>query len=652
MDEYKRPMLQFFRNFFHSRIGVGITLGLLGIIALAFAAGDVASSGGFGGVAGGDRAAMVGKTRIGTAELAKQVSGGFDQARQQNPRLSIKAFLAGGGLEEVLAQVLDRTAIDVFGKTHGIIAGKRLVDSELAKVPSLQGPDGRFSDTAYRQLLAQRQLTDIEVREDIATGLVAKQVLLPAEYGAVIPVGIVTQYAGLLRERRDGAFAVLPAAAFAPKQMPSPAELASYYIANRGAFIRPERRVLRYALFDGSALKTVPAPTEADIAARYNANAAQYAAVQNRRVTQLVVMGEGAAREILAEVAKGSSLDAAAKKRGLSAASLGSLSHDALAAQTSAEAAAAVFAAKPGATIGPVKTALGFALLRVDALDSRPARSLAQAHAEIAAALAVEKRRAALADMTARIEDEFDKGGALTDSAKELGLTLTETPPITADGQVYGKVGASVPKELAKVVQTAFAMDHEGQPQIAELNAGKTFVMFDVSQIAASAPAPLAEIRADVAAQLMLQKGAASARTAALKVLGEVKHGQDLHAAVAALGVALPPVQPLSMSRDKIPAQNGQIPPTLGLFFSMAQGTTKLMPAPNNAGWLVVQLRSITPGPVAPNDPLIASASSELSQLTGREYADELRAAIRAEVGIKRNEVAIRAVASQLAGSN
>jgi peptidyl-prolyl cis-trans isomerase D len=650
MNEYKRPMLQFFRNFFHSRIGVGVTLGLLGIIALAFAAGDVASSGGFGGVAGGDRAATVGKARIGTAALAKQVSEAFDQTRQQNPRLTIKAFLAEGGLEDVLSQVLDRTALTVFGEVHGIIAGKRLVDSELAKVPALQGPDGRFSDTAYRQLLAQRQLTDAEVRDDIATGLVAKQVLLPAQYGAVIPAGIVSQYAGLLRERRDGEYVVLPAAAFAPKTMPSPAELANYYAANRAAFVRPERRVLRYATFDGSALKTVPAPTEAEIAARYNANAAQYAAVQNRRVTQLVVMGEADARAILGEVSKGSSLDAAAKKRGLSAASLGSLSRDALAAQTSPDAAAAAFAAKPGATVGPVKTALGFALLRVDGLDNKPARSLAQAHAEIAAALAVEKRRAALADMTARIEDQFDKGGALTDSAKELGLTLTQTPPITADGQVYGKPGATAPKELAKVVQTAFAMEHEGQPQIAELDAGKTFVMFDVSQIAASAPAPLAEIQGDVAGQLMLQKGAAGARTAALKVLAAVKHGQDLHAAVAALGVALPPVQPLSMTRDKIPTQNGQIPPTLGLFFSMAQGTTKLMPSPN--GWLVVRLRSITPGPVAPNDPLLASAATELSQLTGREYADELRAAIRAEVGIKRNEVAIRAVASQLAGGN
>ena len=550
----------------------------------------------------------------------------------------------------MLTQVLDSKALMVFGANHGIIAGKRLVDSELAKVPSLQGPDGRFSEANYRQLLAQRQLTDSEVRDDIAQGLVTKQLMVPAEFGAMAPGSAVNHYVGLMRERREGGIALLPAQAFAPKAMPSDAELSAWYAANRLAFIRPERRVLRYVVFNDSALKSVPAPSEAEIAARYAADKAQYAAVQNRRVTQLIVPGEGAAHDIVADVAKGVTLDAAAAKRGLSTVALPLLAHDALATQASPEVADAAFAAKKGVLVGPVKTALGFSLLRVEAIEDKPARSLAQVHADIAATLAQQKRRVALADATARIEDGFDKGGALSDAAKGLGLTLTETPPLTADGQVYGKPGMAIAQQLAKVVQTAFSMERENQPQLAELDAGKVFVMFDVTQITPSAPAPLAEIRVDVATRMMLEKGAAGARAAALKLLAQVKAGKDLQSALGAAGVPLPPIQPISMTRDQIPQKNGQIPPPLALFFSTAQGTTKLMPAPNNAGWLVVQLRSITPGPVDAKDPIVASATQELAQLTGREYSEELRSAIRAEVGVKRNEVAIRAVATQLGG--
>ena len=142
-------MLETFRKFFNSSFGVLITLGVVGLIALAFAAGDVSSSGGFGGVAGGDRAAMVGDERISTSQLEKQAQAGFAQARSDNPRLTIKDYVIGGGFAAALQQLIDRTAITAFGKAHGMVAGKRLVDSELTKIPALQGPDGQFSESAY-----------------------------------------------------------------------------------------------------------------------------------------------------------------------------------------------------------------------------------------------------------------------------------------------------------------------------------------------------------------------------------------------------------------------------------------------------------------------------------------------------------------------
>ena len=52
-------MLETFRNALKSKIGAGIALIVLILIALAFASGDVASTGGFGGVAGGDRVATI-----------------------------------------------------------------------------------------------------------------------------------------------------------------------------------------------------------------------------------------------------------------------------------------------------------------------------------------------------------------------------------------------------------------------------------------------------------------------------------------------------------------------------------------------------------------------------------------------------------------
>lgn len=645
-------MLHMFRNFFHSSVGIFAALGLIVLIALAFAAGDVANMANSVGLSGGDRIATVGSAKVGTAQLTKQAQQALQIAQQQTPTLTMKQFLAEGGLEQIATQMIDEAALNEFGAGQGVIAGKRLVDSELAKIPAFQGAGGKFDQATYRSILAQRQLNDADVRDSFARELVSRQVLSPSRYGAGLPQGALEQYASLLKEHRIGSVALLPSAAFAPKAAPSPAEVNAWYGAHQAAYSQPERRVIRFARFDETAVKQVAAPTDAEIAAYYAAHTAQYAASESRKVSQLIVISESLAKDIAATVAKGTPLEAAAKAKGLSVAPLGLLTKADLAAKSGPAVAEAAFAAKAGTTAGPAKGVLGWALVRVDSVDAKPARSLDQARAEIATALTADKRKAALAMMLEKMTDRFDKGGALSDAAKELGLTLSETPALTVDGQIFGQPGQTAPADLVPVVKAAFSMEHEGQAQISELVAGKSFVIFDVSKIQAAAPAPLDAIRAQVAADVTNAKGAAAARAAALKILASAKKGGDLAPLVGGLGVALPPVQPVAMGREQLSAQGQRIPPVLALLFGMAQNTTKLLPIAGDKGWFVVQLKQIQPGQIAAKDPLLAQVSTELAQLSAREQTDGLRRAIRAEVKVKRNDTAFKTVASQLAGGN
>ncbi len=645
-------MLQLFRNFFSSRLGVVITLAIVGIIGLAFALADVGGSRSFGGVTGGDRVAMVGKTRISTAQLNQAATAAFENARQQNPKLTMKLFVAEGGLNQTLDQLIDRTAIAEYGRINGIVAGDRLVDSEIAKIDGFRGADGKFSDAVYRQVLQQRGLSDATVRGDIGAGLIARQVLVPTAFGAVTPNALALRYATLLKEHRTGSIALLPAAAFAPAVPPTAAEVSAYYAKHQIEYTRPERRVIRYAAFDDSALKSAPAPTEPDIAARYAANRISYTALEKRKLTQLILPTEAAARAVLAEIAGGKSIEAAAATKGLAAAAIGPLSRDELAAQSSSVVAGAVFTAPRGRVMGPAKGPLGWHVFRVDAVDMRAAKSLDQARGEIVIALTTEKRRAALTDYLAGIEDKFDQGGNMSDVSKNLSVTPLLTAPLTADGKVYGVPDKSAPAELARIVPAAFAMERTNRPQLAEIEPGKRFVIFDVTDITPSAPAPLAEIRPDVTSDIQLQKGAAASRAAADKVIAAARKGADLSVALAAIGLPLPPVDRVDMGREQLTALRQQVPPSIALLFSMAQGTVKLLPAPNNRGWYVVALKAIVPGVVSATDPLIAQAAKELGQVSGREYAEAFRRAIRSEVGVTRNEAAIRAVGTQLTGGN
>ena len=644
-------MLGFFRSFLKSRIGVAVALVFLGLIALAFASADVTGSG-FGGVAGGDRAAKVGSSRIGTAELGKALTNAFEQERQRQPGLTMKQFLDAGGMESVLTGLTDRLAMAEWGKRHGLAVSDRLVDSEIVKIPAFQGVDGKFSQSTYEQLLAQRGLSDKEVRKDLGQGLIARQLLLPAAFGAQMADEAVQRYAALLTEKRTGAIATIPSLAFAPSSPPEAAVLANFYNANKARYMQPERRSIRYLVVDEASLKTIAAPTEAEIANRYKLNTAVYAPSEQRSITQVIVPTEAAAKALAAEVGARGSLENAARAKGLVPAKLADQTRDTLANQTARAVSDAAFAASEGALAAPAKSGIGWHVVKVDAVKRNTGKTLEQARPEILAALTLEKRRAALSDLAAQVEQEIDGGTGLADIAKTLNLTLATTPALTADGGVFGKPGEKVAADIAPLVQAAFAMEREGEAQLAELKAGEKFGVFDVGQLTPATPAPLDQIRSVVARDWAVDQGSVKAKAAADKILAALNKGTPMAEALKLAGVALPAPQQVDLPRQALNQMQGQVPAPLALLFAMAKGSNKRLEGPDKAGWYVVSLKDIVLGTVKRGDPVFAQAARSFAADSGDEYAQQLRLAIRKDVGVERNASGIKAVRDQLTGAN
>lgn len=644
-------MLGFFRSFIKSRFGAAFALVFLGLIALAFASADL-TGGGFGGIAGGDRAAKVGSSRIDTAELVKALTSAFEQERKKTPGLTMKEFLDGGALDGVLNEMIDRLALAEWGKKHGLVASDRLIDSEILKISAFQGPDGKFSRTVYEQLLAQRGLTDKEVRSDLGQGLVARQLLLPAAFGAQMPAETVLRYAAVLTEKRSGMAFTVPSLAFIPENPPSAETLLSFYNTHKTRYMQPERRTIRFTLIDDTDLKNLAAPTDAEIANRYNFDSAVYAPSEERTITQVIVPTEAAAKALLAEVTKGVSLDTAARAKGLAASKMENQTRAGLTKQTAKTVSDAIFAAEAGALATPAKSSIGWHVVKVDSVNRNPGKTLDQARPEVLSILTLEKRRKAMSDLAAQVEQEVDSGIGLADIVKKLGLTVTTTQPVLADGSVYGKPTERVPDEITTLVQAAFAMEREGEAQLAELKSGEVFAIFDIGQLTASSAAPLDLIRNVALRDWGLDQGSAKAKIAADKVLAALNKGIPIAEAAKQAGVALPGPQPIEMARQQLASIKGQVPPALSLLFAMAEGTNKRLEGPDKSGWVVMTLKKITPGAVKRGDPVFAQASQEFGTLTGNEYAKSLNLAIRNDVGVERNEAAIKAVRNQLTGAN
>ena len=644
-------MLLFFRSFFGSKLGVLITLAFVGIIGLAFALGSVSSSS-IGGFSSGSKIASVGSEKISATDLEAQFRNILTRLRQRNPQLSIKEFLAKDGLNEVLIYAMDGKAVMPWGDKNGLYVGDRLIDSEIAKDPNIQAPDGKVDNALYRQMLAQQGATDSAYRAEQTQTLMAKLLMASNSFGIKVPRRVTARYVAVLTEHRRGAIVTLPPAAFAPTSPPNDAEVTAWYNGHKTDYILPERRTVRFVSYTDAAVKSSAVPTDAEIAARYAENKVKYAASDKRKLSQMVLPSEVAAKQVMTEVAGGKPLEAAAQAKGLAVAALGSLTKDGYALQSSAETANAVFASPDGKVLGPFKAPLGWIVVRVDARETTAGKTLDQAKPELVKELTDEKRKIAITDFGARIEQELDNGATLSDMAKELGLTVTETPALTANGMVFGQDGVAAPAVLQKVVPAAFQMDGTGQPQLAEVEAGKAFVIFDVGKIAVAAPPPLGEIRARVTEDARIAKGEAAAKAAAEKVQAQVQKGVPIDVAVASLGLALPPVDHVDMDRTEVQKKGKNASRPLLMLFAMAKGKVRLMQGPRNHGWYVVTVTEVIPGKVDEKSPDFDGFNKSLAQEQSTELGDQLRGGFRNEVGTTRNDGNLRKLQTQLSGGN
>ncbi|RDC60016.1 Peptidylprolyl isomerase [Alteripontixanthobacter maritimus] len=645
-------MIQTFRRFFTSKIGIVVSLAFLALIALAFASMDVSSNASFGGLSSGDTVAVVGDNEIKARDLTQAANSGLDQQRQQDPTASMASFVERGAFDDVLMGLIDRNALRSFGERYGLRSGKNLINSEILQIPAFRGADGEFDENAYQQILSQQGVTDAMLRDDLAQGLFARQLLQPAGLGASLPETLIRRIAAFSSERRVGGFAVIPSAAFAPEGKPDAATLRAFYEDNRADFIRPERRTLRYATFNADALGDAINPTDAEIAARYRENASEYAASENRSVTQLIVPTEAAAKSIAQRVRGGTSLAAAAREAGLGTTSIGPADRKTFASQTSAAVTQAIFDTGEGRVAPPARSGLGWHVALVTDVESVAGRTLAQARSEIAGELREEKRRRLLNETAGDLEQRLSDGEALSDVAKDLGIKVQITRPLIATGQIYGSAGEFGPDVIAPALQSAFEMD-ESEPQLAEVERGETFLLYEVTRIEQSAAAPIKDIEEELTLAWRISEGSKKARAAADRIMKRVAGGQSLAAAVNAEKATLPAPRPVNMTRQQLAAAQPQgVEPQMALLFSMAEGTTKKLAAPRNIGWFVVNLDEIETGTVADDSPLLEQARQQIGTLAAQEYSEQLINAIRSAEGVERNEEAIAEVRASLLGNN
>jgi peptidyl-prolyl cis-trans isomerase D len=633
-------MLSFFRRGIWAKLMlVVLGIGLFAIVVTGFGTGGI---GGLGAIGGGSSSiASVDGEAISEADVSDQVRRQLKRTQQQQPTLDMASFLRGGALEEIVNQLVTVTSRLVFGRDQGLSASKALVDREILSISAFQNAAGTFDENAFQQVLQREGISEAKLREEIATSLVERQLMLPVASSAQVPDGLALNYASLLLENRNGIAGVVPVALMGRGNEPTEAEIAAFFRSNQGRYTIPERRVIRYAVFGAEQVAAASTPTDAEVAAAYRQNASAYAAKENRKLSQVVLPTEAAARAFAAKLAGGMSFAAAAAQIGYTAADTTLPEQDKAAYSRTASPAVAnaAFAAAKGSTTAPVKSPLGWHIVLVEDVKTIPGRSLDAVRAELAAQLKLTKGQDALADLTNRIENALADSNNIDEVARAQKLAIVQTPPVTAAGAAPDVPAWRAPPELQPLLESAFDMTEDDDPVVEQIVPNQRFAMLAVARVVPAAPPPFAQIRERVKADFVAKRALDRARAVAAALVAKINAGTAPAAAFAQSDIRLPPVTQISATRRDIAQQRpGQsIPPAMMMLFSLPQGKARLIPAPQGTGWIVVYLDRIVPGDARREPQLIQAVRTQFAQVVGDEYVQQFTNAIQAGMKVKRN---------------
>lgn len=640
-------------SFFRRALSSWVVLGLLALIMIAFIVTGVGTPSGLDNLSGGgSNVAKVGGSTISSTDAATRVQAQLDGARQQNPSLEIGAFVRSGGVDEVVDQMVNGRAFEQFGLKYGMTVSNRLVDGEIAAIPAFRGPSGSFDRNTFLGVLAQRKLNERIVREDFARDKMTNALILPAAGVARVPVGLVTPIAALLLEARTGQIGIVPTAAIASGAPASDAELQKFYQRQLTRYTVPETRVIRYALFDRNRFEGKVSATEAEIAQAYKANSAQYAAKETRVLSQVVVPTQAVAAQIAAKARSGIALAAAAKASGAEATTLAAQDQSAYAGLAASPAIAkAAFAAAKGAILDPQKSPLGWLVVQVDAINRTGGKSLSDERAALSAQIVKQKVDVALADLVTKLEDAVADGSTFDDVIKAEGLSVVTTPALTASGIAPDAPGFKAAAELQPILHDGFQAEVNDDAAVLTIAPGQSYGFYDLDRINPAAPKPLTSIRPQVLADFQQDRALREAKRLADAIALKVNQGAPLASAIASTGVSLPAPRPIGARRIDLAKSQQKVPPALALLFSIPARQARVLEEEDKKGWYVIWLDKIEPGNIAAEPNLIKVTQGELSRSLGDEYAQQFAAAIKVDVGVKKNDSAIAALKRSLTGA-
>ena len=587
--------------------------------------------------------ATVGSRRIEMDEVADAYRRQLSQVTrmlggQGEPTMEMKRGVAAQALERLITQVALAAAI----ADMGLVVPDAALRQAVWETAAFNGPDGKFNRRQFEEVLRNNGLNEPRFLNLMRIEIGQRQLMTAARAGAVSPETMTRLVYSFQQEKRVAEMVELRLDAVVPPDAPDAAVLQRWYANNIASFSSPEYRRIKAVILAPERLAAGVTPDEAALRTAYQTRAAEFNQPEKRSVQVLLSQDEARAKA-LAETWRGgadwAAIQEAAKTEGAAPVELS----DAVRGEIPApELAAAIFAAALDTVADPVRSQLGWHVVRVTKVTPGTSRPFEDVRAMLVTQVQNDLAADLLYDRANKVDDLLAGGAPLDELPGDLGLAAV-TGTLDARGLTPEGVAAPLPgsDELRAAVLQAVFQAGRGEPARLIETPRKPgvlsgFFAFVVEDIAPPAPRPFDEVAERVLADWTRMEIRRTQEEAAAKMLAALQGGQSLADAALIADVPvrrLPEVSRGARPADEVPFQ------LVSPLYELKPGEATMVETA--AGFVVAVLAEVQPAqPEA--DPIgYAQVREALAGAIGDDVQAALIAGLRARARPQVNKVMV-----------
>jgi peptidyl-prolyl cis-trans isomerase D len=566
--------------------------------------------------------AKVGDHEIRADELQKAMQAALERMRQQfGQTLDMAQAKQLGIVDTLLNQLIDRALLDQEAARLNLDVSDDIVRSAIFDNPAFKTPDGRFDRMLFNQVLIMNQLTEDQLVARLRRDIPRSDLLQALTVGVTGPRPVLDTLYRYRNEKRVAEIVAFPLASAPDPGQPSEADLQKFYDAHAELFRAPEFRGLTVlSLSPDDMAKGIEIP-EDRLKKEYEERKDEFNTAEQREVEQIMAPSEEKAKEGAAALEAGKDFKEVAKDvvgQDPDTIELGLLKRQ----EMPRELGDIAFDLPVGKPSDPVKTPLGWHILRVVKIEPGTTQTLEQVKDKLSAEMAREEALDRIDRLANKIDDALAGGTPLPEVADKFGMKLTNVAASDLGGRDAEGKPVMLPVAQSEVLKTAFDLGNGETSRVTASQDGAIYAVH-VDKVMPTMVKPLAEVKDQAVTAWQAEQKHAAVLKEAEELAAAVKPDAPLAAVAADKKLTVTTSPPL----PRRPEAGSTVSPALAAKLFGAK-PSEVVTVEDASGAYVGQLKEIQNAD-PPAESAASGLQSELAGLIRQDLAGEFTTALR-----------------------